>query len=128
MNRNSWAYGPLATLLLVGCASSNPPPTQPVVVPVPPVATAPAARAPLFVEYVVVRRAWVEQVMPVEPAAVQAWAATPESSVGGDFCWDYVPDTKEQAEAALARVKKMGAHLGAHSGSKRRRSPPHARS
>ena len=66
-------------VLLTACGGSQPAPVTPANVPVKPIATAPASRAPLFVEYVVIREAWVMKVMPAETATVQAWTAEPEN-------------------------------------------------
>ncbi len=108
----------LALALLAACGGSTPPAQPPATARVAPIPTAPAERPPLLVEYVVVHRQWVEKVVPVQPADVEAWSKAPENAdavIGGlRQILFKVPGgesdpglaAKKKAQAALDRVKK----------------------
>lgn len=112
----------LSLVVLAACGGSTPPAQAPPLR-VTPVASAEPAPPPLAVEYVVIHRAWVQRVLPVQPAHLEAWSAAPENAgaVSGAFRHIVfkVPGgekdpglaAKKKAQAALDRLKK-GEDLG----------------
>ncbi|MBX3226627.1 MAG: peptidylprolyl isomerase [Labilithrix sp.] len=89
---------------VVACGGAPNPAAAPPPTPPGPVVTAPASRAPLFVEVVAIRIPWVAKTMPLE---LETWKDAPAQSFRhilikgkGD------PAAKKKAQALLDRIKK----------------------
>ena len=105
-------------LVSVAACGGNTPPAQSPPAHVTPIATAEAEPPPLLVEYVVLHRKWVERLVPVQAAEVEAWSRAPENAeavsgglrqiffkvAGGEK--DPGLAAKKKAEATLDRLKK----------------------
>lgn len=98
----------LLSALLAGCAApAKPPPATPVPVSKPALTvTAPASRAPLFIEVVTISQKWVQKFVPTAPADLQAWSDAPKESFQHILIKGSEPASKKKAQALLDRAKK----------------------
>lgn len=109
----------ILVLLLVTACGGQTPPAQPPIAQPGPTRDATPEPPPLLVEYVVIRRRWVETFVPTPAPEVQAWSASPENAeaVAGSFRHilvkapadatdsDVLPQRKK-AQGILDRIKK----------------------
>ena len=105
--------GPLAA-----CGGNAAPAQPPAVARVTPEPSAPAEQPPLLVEYVVIHRPWVEKLVPMQPAELEAWSRAPENAdaVTGALrrilfavpAGEKDPGlaAKKKAQAAITRIEK----------------------
>lgn len=109
----------LSVALLVGCGSPPQPAQPPTATILPPVTGAKPEAPPLTIEYVVLRRRWVEKFVPTPAADVKTWSELPENAgtLPGSFrhiLFKVAADAKEadklaikkKAQSSLDRIKR----------------------
>ncbi|MBX3225600.1 MAG: peptidylprolyl isomerase [Labilithrix sp.] len=103
----------LALGLLAACGGGAPPAAAPLPAVAPVGASAPEA-PPLAIEYVAIRRPWVEQLVPAAPADVKAWSDAPENAaaVSGPLRQILVKVPGGEKDPGLAAKKKAQAIAG----------------